>query len=237
MSKNPHSLKYNIPVSVVIQQASDMYFVALTDREILEAAGLCMEKAMSLETLAQECSHAEAAWKMVKEERSIKKAELRRYFTQLFALRNELAFHFRCICEKNSLPVSVPVYGSRSGAILVQDLFDLALLGKKLIPWLDKSGFDVSRLEDAHDSACALASRLAHWEVFTPDESPERAERDRLYFEIRQVLCDVREVGRRVFHNHPRAAAYSDSYKRASRRKCGARKQRPENCGQRTDKK
>ncbi|MFH2024465.1 MAG: hypothetical protein ABIK30_01390 [bacterium] len=103
---------------------------------------------------------------------------------------------------------------------MIQDLNDLALLGKDHTDLLTAIGFDVTLLDAAASTSAELATLYSQVNVIQTEENTERVIRDKAYVYVKQALDEVRNCGQYVFwRNDARLKGYSSHYYKNRRKK------------------
>jgi len=98
-------------------------------------------------------------------------------------------------------------------ADMIQDLNDLALLGKDHTDLPTAIGFDVTLLDTAASTSAELATLYSQVNVIQTEENTERVIRDKAYVYVKQALDEVRNCGQYVFwRNDARLKGYSSHY-------------------------
>ena len=118
-------------------------------------------------------------------------------------------------------PSRIAAIADGSGhADMIQDLNDLALLGKDHTDLLTAIGFDVTLLDAAASTSAELATLYSQVNVIQTEENTERVIRDKAYVYVKQALDEVRNCGQYVFwRNDARLKGYSSHYYKNRRKK------------------
>lgn len=211
-----------IPVDAFIQEAEDLVSIAKRDKQALTAASLAAnyveETTISIEALRQ----AQSVWERdskIKNDANEKWAELG---PKGFEFRNELLHSFRYAFRKDrkSMEVVTRISEGYSNADMVQDLSDLATLGRSNIPALEAIKFDITLLSKAESMSVELGRILgdANGERFNTTE--EKLIRDAMYTILKKQVEEIRACGRYVFWKDPeKYKNYISKYSRNLRKK------------------
>jgi len=182
----------HIPVSVYIQEALDLSRWCPKDKADLVASGLKWEIVDDIPKRVGALRQAEANWHLQKfTKKSIVDIWLDRSAIA-FELRSFLIYKFRFAYRKNTrLLNSVnDIAGNTKNATMLQDLYNLAVIGKNNQENLKEITFDFSKLEEAVQMADELAPILASANAES-DTSELKVIRDKAF------TCTANKV---VFH-------------------------------------
>ncbi|MFB6320231.1 hypothetical protein [Saccharicrinis sp. FJH54] len=129
--------------------------------------------------------------------------------TLRFAYRNDDALINRvnAIAEGNT------------NADMVQDLNDIAILGRENPDLLSAIGFDLAKLDEAATLADHLGDLLAEANGDKSDQNESKVIRDKAYTHMKVLVDEIREAGKYVFrHDKNRLKGYSSAYWRKHRK-------------------
>jgi len=105
-------------------------------------------------------------------------------------------------------------------ADMIQDLNDLAVLGKANSEALTAIGFDLAQLDAAATAADEMADLLATANGDKAEQNESKTIRDKAYTYMKALVDDIREAGKYVFRNNKnRLKGYSSDYWRKLHRK------------------
>jgi hypothetical protein len=200
----------DIPVDVALQEAENLHHWSLDDAVALAVVGITNNKIKDLPLRAGACREAQSIWN--KDYRSQQEAQ-KQWAEQApiaYAFRNDLLASFRFAFRKDDALLSrVSAIAEGSGhADLIQDLNDIAVLGRENPDPLTAIGFDLTQLDLAATRADELANLLAE------------ANGDKAYTYMKALVDEIREAGKYVFRNNKnRLKGYSSSYWKKQNRK------------------
>lgn len=205
----------NMPIDVFVQEAENLYHWCLDDEQALMPVGLNWELVTSLPARAGACREAQSLW--IKERNTSQDAE-RLWKTEApaaFDLRDQLLHTYRFAFRKDDglmTRVAEIAHGD-TNADMVQDLNDLAVLGKAHTNPLAAVNFDLTLLDRAAD----LSDRMGDLLGATNGERKEVSEamqiRDKAYTYLKQAVDEIRECGKFVFWRNPdRLKGYVSDY-------------------------
>lgn len=205
----------NMPVSEAIQEAENLHQWVLTDKEVLEQAGLDWQWVTDLPVRAGACRYAQAIWQRDAQTREDAQKEWSEKSDQAFDLRDVLVHHFLHAFRKQSDLVN-KVRGIAEGgtnADMLQDLKDLYHLGISNKDLLDAISFDWQSLEQARDWSDELAVILAKANGARFDSNESKILRDKAYSFMKNAADEIRLHGQYAFwRNDDRKRGYSSKY-------------------------
>lgn len=204
-----------IPMDVYLQEAENLYHWALDDQEKLSVVGISAEKLADLPIRAGACREAQSVW--FKERFSQQEAQ-RNWGIQsplAYDLRDELLHTFRYAYRKDeSILGRVSAIAEGDGhADMIQDLNDLAVLGRENPDPLNNIGYDLAKLEQAGNTADQMADLLAMANGDKADQSESKIIRDKAFTHLKELVDEIREAGKYVFWRDPqRYKGYVSQY-------------------------
>lgn len=211
------------PVHVALQEAEDLYHWSLDDAEPLKTVGITMAMIKDVPPRAGACREAQSLWN--KDFRSQAEAQ-KQWNIQAplaFDFRNDLlqtmGFGYR---KDDSLMGRVAAIRAGAGnADLIQDLNDIAVLGRENPEPLISISFDITNLDLAATRADELADLRARANGDKGEQNESKIIRDRAFAYMKQLVDEIREAGKYVFRNdESRLKGYSSQYwRKINRRK------------------
>ncbi|GET31264.1 hypothetical protein PbJCM13498_01270 [Prolixibacter bellariivorans] len=211
-----------IPVNVYLQEAEDLYHWAKDDAAELAKGGITAEMIEELPVRTGACREAQSLW--FKDHYTSKEAKKLwdEQSPAAYDLRDELLHDFRYAFRDNTqLLGRVSEIADGTGhADMIQDLNDLAVLGRENPDPLAAINFDVTQLDTAAQTADAMAELLAQSNGDQQEGNPAKIIRDRAYTHLKQLVDDIRACGKYVFWKKPeKLVGYSSHYYRVNNRK------------------
>nr|WP_321353767.1 hypothetical protein [uncultured Draconibacterium sp.] len=211
-----------MPVDVALQEAENLYHWSLDDAEELAVVGIIRTQIEDLPVRAGACREAQSIWN--KDFRSQQEAQ------EEWAVQAPLAYEFhddllasmRFAYRKNDALLSrVSAIADGGGhADMIQDLNDIAVLGRENPDPLTAIGFDLTQLQRAAELADTLADLLAEANGDKADPNESKIIRDKAYIHMKELVDEIREAGKYVFRKNPnRLKGYSSDYWRKQNRK------------------
>ena len=191
----------NMPIDVFLQEAANLEVWCKPDIPKLVAVGVDRSIFKALPKRTAALRYVQSLWmkERFSKEQASKEWEVRS--PEAKALKDELEHSFRFAFRKHEdLLAKVRRIEEGSGqADLVQDLSDLAVLGKSHQPVLEKIGFDVKQLTMATKVSEEMSKLLATKNGERLSSNATRVVRDKAYTYLKEVMDEIREAGKFVF--------------------------------------
>ena len=205
----------NIPIDVFVQEAENLYHWCLDDQQALTKAGLGWNLVTTLPVRAGACREAQSLRNKERNTRQDAEQAWKEEAPAAFDLRDQLLHDFRFAFRKSEgllKRVDEIVLGD-TNSDMVQDLNDLATLGKANSGLLTPISFDLTRLDLAAD----LSDRMGDLLGATNGERKEVSEtmqiRDKAYTYLKLAVDEIRECGKFAFWRNPdRMKGYISNY-------------------------
>ena len=205
----------NIPIDVFVQEAENLYHWCLDDQQALTKVGLDWNLATTLPSRAGACREAQSLWNKERNTREEAEQAWKEQAPAAFDLRDQLLHDFRFAFRKSEglLKRVDEIAQGDTNSDMVQDLNDLATLGKANTGLLTPISFDLTRLDLAAD----LSDRMGDLLGATNGERKEVSEtmqiRDKAYTYLKQAVDEIRECGKFAFWRNPeRFKGYVSNY-------------------------
>ncbi len=218
----------NIPIDVFVQEAENLFHWCLDDKEALIRVGLDWNLVISLPVRAGACREAQSLW--IKERNTSQQAEQdwKNQAPAAFDLRDQLLHDFRFAFRKSDGLLSrvEEIALGDTNSDMVQDLNDLATLGKANTMLLTPINFELVKLDTAAD----LSDRMGDLLGATNGERKEVSEamqiRDKAYTYLKQAVDEIRECGKFAFWRTPERLKgyFSEHWQKANAAKANADK-------------
>lgn len=214
-------LKYpTMPMGVYHQEGADLYDWLQSDREALVKAGLDWQLVEGLPERIGASRHAQSRWRTLRFTRAEAQREYADRSPAAYDLRDRLVHDMLFAFRKQSDVLGrVRAIAEGSGdADMLQDLSDLAELGRTYPAALETINFDTALLDEADDTCEALSPLLASANGEANMDNEVKLNRDRAYSYLKEAIDEIRECGRYVFWRNPaRLTGYGSEYKRRNR--------------------
>jgi len=204
-----------LPVDTFLQEAENLYQWCQADKDKLTAAGLDWTIVDSLPVRCGALRQAESLWFKERFTREEAEREWREKSPVAYDLRNQLLHDFHFAYRNNpDLANRVSHIAEGSGhADMIQDLNDLAELGKANTDQLNTIGFSIEQLDLASSTSAEMAELLSQATSDRADNNAARVIRDKAYTLLKQAVDEIRDCGQYVFwRNAERFKGYVSNY-------------------------
>ncbi len=218
--------KPNMPVKVFLQEAENLFHWAQQDKAALEKARLDWSLVMELPALIGAAREAESFWT---QERHAREDAIRLWGEEspkAYALRDALLRAMRYAYRRDdALLRRVSEITAGSGHVdMIQDLNDLATLGRAYSAPLLAIDLDLAQLEQAAEMSNRMAELLAQVNGERASDNATRVIRDQAYTLLKQAVDEIRACGQYVFwDNAARRTGYHSEYLRTLRKAAGSK--------------
>jgi hypothetical protein len=219
------------PVSIVLQEAENLYEWCMKDKEALVKAGLDWSIVEDMPARTGALRVSQAKWSSEFKSYQDCQAEWKIKAPAAFNLRDELVHHFYHALYNipNEYSKVQRIDEGSSNADMIQDLIDLSELGMKHTTVLEAIGMDLSLLDTARAKSFELAELLAKVNGSLKETSPMLEVRNKAYTHLKEVIDEIRRVGQYVFwRNDFRIKGYSSDYLRKQSNKYNKKEETPE---------
>lgn len=203
------------PIDSYLQESENLYHWALDDLVDLKKVGINKKQLDDLPVRAGACREAQSIWN--KDYRSQKDA--RKQWNTIspaaYELRDMLLHTFRFAFRKDATLISrVTAISQGNGhADMIQDLNDLAVLGKENTTLLKAVSFDLSELDTTAAKADTLASLLAEANGDKAEQNESKLIRDKAYTHLKEFVDELRAAGKYLFwKDKTRYKGYTSTY-------------------------
>jgi len=207
----------NMPVSVYIQEAEDLFTWCQPDKEKLTANGLQWELVEDLPARIDTLREAQGRW----ENSDLNDLEVERIWSEKLPaaqeLRKELirAMKFVFYNSTSRLDKIEKFSEGFSSAAMIQSLRGLALFGKEHLEELKASKFDVTKLDTADAISRELGSLLGAVHARRAYCSDSLKIRNQAYTHLREAIAEIKRHADYVLCDEPaRLKGYTSSHGR-----------------------
>lgn len=193
------------PVPVALQEAEDLYHWSMDDKEALKVVGITLTMLKDLPVRTGACREAHSIWN---KSFHSKEGILREWKTQAplaFEFRDDLLQTMRYAYRKDEFLLGrvAALRAGGSNADMIQDLNDIAVVGKEYPEPLAAIGFDIAKL----DQAAMLSDELAILRAKTNRDKEKQNElkviRDKAFVYLKELVDEIRDAGKYVFRKDP----------------------------------
>ncbi|MCP5048172.1 MAG: hypothetical protein GY940_13455 [bacterium] len=216
--KAPH----HIPVDTYIRESEVLHRWCQSDKEALTAGGLSWELVEDLPLRIGALIEADALWYVRRTKGRETDREWAKRSPAAYKLLRRLLKSFRFAFREHDLLLKAvrEVAGKRGHPAMVQDLSNLAALGRKHSPLLEAVGFDLSLLDDASRTSDEMGKLLADTAAGRLETDQTKKIRDQAYTYLKTAVDRVREYGKYVFdRGTPRYNGYVSLHLRKYRQR------------------
>lgn len=206
-----------MPVGIYIHEGEGLYTRATLDKDLLLEVGMTPELLDNLAARLGALRTAQANW----EEMVSVRDEARKIWNEespaMYDLREELIDHMEFAYRNDEVLLEKldTIKEGDSQADAIQDLANLAVLGKNNIEPMETINYDITKFDLAAATADRMASVLGdvNGHMYVNDE--RKLIRDKAYTLLKEVVDEIRSYGRFVFRKDARhVKAYSSKYQR-----------------------
>lgn len=211
-----------IPIDVFLQETENMITWAQPDLQELIPLGITMDFLSGMGVGAGACRETQSLW--MKEYRGKQEAQIDWLAESPLAyeLRDELLHSFRFAYRNDAYLLSrvADIADGTGHADMIQDLNDLAVLGRSNPAPLTAIGFDLTKLDTAAQKAASLAELLALANGEREQGSAAKDLRDRAYTHLKEQADQLRAAGKYAFWKNPdRLKGYTSDYWKSKKKK------------------
>jgi hypothetical protein len=191
----------NIPVDVALQEAEDLYAWCRDDEDKLVKVDLDWDMVTDLPLRTAACRYIQSEWQ--KDYKSLEDAqkEWKEKSPAAYSLRDELLHHFFFAYFKHPdlYALTQKIAEGNTHADMIQDLSDLATLGKANTQPLQAINIDLTMLDNAETLAGEMAALLAKSNGKKLEDNKLRLLRDKAYTHMKEAVDEIRRCGQYVF--------------------------------------
>lgn len=194
----------SMPVDVFVQESEDLFSVVEDNKEKFKAINFNIALIKDLPMRCGACREAESRWQALfntkEEAQRLWLEESPKAYFMRDDLLDVLRYAFRG--DKHLLSRVHNIAKGRGHADMIQDLNDIAALGRDNPKYFTAINFDTANFEKAADMADRMASVLAdaHKENGI---SEARIIRDKAYTHLKEAVDEIKESGKFIFRYDP----------------------------------
>jgi hypothetical protein len=205
----------NIPVDVYMQEANNLYQWCRNDKETLTVLGLNWELVTDLPERVGALMEAESRWN---EQRFSGKEAAKKWQKEspiAYALRDDILQCFRYAFRKDDelLRKIARFPEGKAHSDMIQELNDLAVIGRDNPLLLKKINFDMTLLDRAAETSPRMRKLLAAANCEREEENDGKKIRDRAYTHLKEAVDRIYECGQFAFRkDDERRRGYRSNY-------------------------
>lgn len=213
--------KPNMPVHIYLQEAQNLRDRANRDKEALLAVGFDWPLVESLPARIGALQVAESNWFTERDKREAAQLRWSQEAPEAYALRDHLLRSMR-YAYRNDPALMAKVHEIAQGnshADMLQDLSDIATLGRDFSAPLVAIKLDLAELDRAQERASSLGELLGQVQGEKVSNNQPLLVRDQAFTLLKQAVDEIRACGQYVFWNNERVREeYVSDYQRTIRR-------------------
>ncbi len=214
-------VKSSIPIAIYFTEAEALAIVSDTDRPQLTMTGLADELIDGLPSLIGAARECQSIWTVNRFGKEEVQKQWDTLLPQAYELRDEILHCFRYAFRKDEHllgRVSAIAEGSGSSD-LIQDLNDVAVLGRDQLALLQAIKYDEAKLVQAAALSDEMGSLLAVKGSST-DRNECRLMRDKAFSLLKESIDELYACGQYLFHkDEDHKKCYSSAYERERNRR------------------
>lgn len=205
----------NLPVHAFIQEAENLFHWCQKDKDALQGAGLDWQLVDALPLRARVLRDAESLWFGERYSREQAEQEWNQTSPAAYELRDRLlrAMRYAYRNDATLLKRVAEIAAGTGHADMIQDLNDIAYLGRNNPAPLEAIKLDLAELEQAITVALNMGALLARVNGDRMENSASKNLRDRAFTWLKLAVEEVRACGQYVFYNNAeRRTGYGSQY-------------------------
>ena len=214
--KRPH-----IPVDIYLQEAVDLEQWCQQDKPAFLDTGFDWSLVDDLPQRIGALRQAQSIWQSDRFEYEQAQLQWKQESPNAYALRDQLlrAMRYAYRDDADLLKRVADITAGTGHADMIQDLSDIAALGRANLAPLLAINLKPDLLDQANSTADAMATLLAQANGESAGSNTSREVRDRAYTLLKQAVDDIRVCGQyALWGNDQRRDGYFSDYRRRSRR-------------------
>lgn len=205
----------HMPIKDFLQEAGDLIEVCNADISELQKVNINIDTVSRLEPAIELLRDFQTQWMDERKDMEEARKEWNDLYPEALTIKKELLETMRFVFSDNAqLQVRLSeITSGRDYADTIQDLHDLAYMGKKDIRPFNAINYDVSIFDKANELSNELMLLLGRMNGTSDDDNKIKFNRDRAYTNLKTVVDYVRRYGKYVFRNNPsRSQMYARAY-------------------------
>ena len=210
----------SMPVDTFAQEGENLFNWAKNDKDQLVGAGLDWKLVKDVPVRCGALHEAESRWFSTRFTREEAQREWMEKSPEAYDLRDQLLHAFTYAYSKNS-DIAGRVSAIRDGAShddMIQDLNDIAVIGRQNPDPLKMINFDTAMIDKAAKTADEMAALLGK-ATSEDDDSQAKKIRDQAYTHLKEAVDEIRGCGQYVFwRDEERMRGYGSEYLRRIRK-------------------
>lgn len=205
----------HMPIKDFLQEAGDLIEVCKADLDELQKVNINVETISRLEPAIELLRDYQTQWMDERKDMEEAREEWNKIYPEALSLKKDLLETMRFVFRDNAQQQSriSEITAGRDYADTIQDLHDLAYMGKKDIRPFNAINYDISLFDQADAMSNELMLLLGRMNGNADDDSQIKFLRDKAYTNLKTIVDYARRYGKYVFRNDPeRSANYARAY-------------------------
>lgn len=204
-----------VPVVDMVHEASNLIIQAETDAEVLATLSINTELVGSLEARVEVLRDYQTQWLDEKNDADEARETWEVKFPIAEALKKDTLQTLRFVYggdEDKMKRISEITKGDKYDDT-IQDLHDIAYLGKQDLTVFEPVNYDVTKFDQAETLSSELMILLARMNGEKHEDNELKTLRDKSYYYVKEVVDYIRKYGKYAFRNDPeKAKLYTSTY-------------------------
>ena len=194
-----------MPVHAYLQESEDVGKWAEDDQKELKTVGITPAMIKDLPVRAGALREIQSLWNKDRFSQEEAQRDWAVRSPLAFELRDELLHDFRFAyrADDTLLGRVTAIAEGNTNADMIQDLNDLAVLGRANLAPLTAIAFDATKLDNAATQADEMADLLARANGDRAELSENKILRDKAYVHLKELVDTVRSAGKYLFWKNP----------------------------------
>lgn len=194
-----------MPIGVFVQEANNLFHWCKDDRQALIRAGLDWPLVTSLPVRSGACCEAQSLWMKEWNTNHQFEKSWKEQAPGAFELRDQLVHDFRFAFRKHDDLVTTvdQIAKGDTSSDMVQDLSDLAVLGKAHADLLAVIHFNLTTLDTAADLSGRMGDLLGAANNERNKDSEVLLIRNQAFTYLKYAVDEIRECGKFAFRSNP----------------------------------
>ena len=205
----------NLPVNDLVSEAADLIIQAQTDAEVLATLSIDTERVGALEARVEVLRDYQTQWLDVKHDAEEARKEWKIKYPEALELKKDTLQTLRFVYdedEEKSKRISEITKGYGYDD-LIQDLHDIAYMGKQDVTVFEPISYDVTKFDKADSFSSELMILLARMNGEKHDDNEAKSLRDKCFNYVKEIVDYIRKYGKYAFRNDPeKAKLYTSAY-------------------------
>ncbi len=203
--KKEDILSPNIPINIFIDEATRLHLCSNRDRDKLINENLDPDLIDSIPSRANALRYLQSLWMKDYDIYKERNEEWIKLKEQGKNLRSVMIHYFKYAYRDNKSIINnvKRIIKSNSNASIIQDLHDLAIIGKEYPNELLKTTFNIDDLDKSINLSIKMGESMAKSKIYSKHSTNSKIIRDRAYTHLKIATDEIRRVGKFTFWRNP----------------------------------